>query len=759
MKIFYIFILLTLLITNDLAAKDDKNLVCGSVTNIFAYVYPTETNATISWSFAGTPLGYEVEVTQNPIPSNSPTLTSTLLKDFNGLSPNQLYYFHIRTKCGVGDYSPWISTPFFTQSNDLLCDAKVLTLDGPSHCANSFYATTSTEPAFTCSVPNNTLWYKYTPATSGYVDVNISRNGAVENLFTWVQFYTLNGSCNVNNLTQLGTSCSNNVDLNEVSSAKILSPFLTAGITYYIMIDGFEGDTGGFCIEIDNLPPAPPCVTNISPPNLSVGNYAPFTTLQWNSTPTATSYDIIFGTTNPPTTNIGNIVTTSTPIGTLNYNTTYYWYVNPKNGNASAACASNTTSFTPQTQTNCVPIYGVGCTDEDVIKLFRLKGETTVLNKNTGLTCTSSYSDFTTGTTIIDLAKGKSYWGKMSVGYDGDYVSIWIDKDDDGFFENDERLLNNLLVSTTETYFSIFIPLTFTTGNHRMRVRNVYYFNQPDLPTDPCNTYSWGETEDYTVNIANGGSSYTVSTYTPNGNCHYSTETTVDGFSNNNSNYLPLVDSLNSLVAQIYPQGNNLSLVSYSYYKHNGATRQDQFGRYYLNRNITIKSSYNPSTPINVRLPYLTSELNALIAQPGSGVTSQFDLVLTENSGICSNMYQNNTCQAIIFPTGYGSLSGDRFLDITNLSYLGSFYIHGGSTPIGSAVALTSISSVKSGNWNDKSTWSGCGNLPTETIDVIINAGHKIILNNTMGIQKCRKLNVMSGAVFDNTGSFFLAKP
>jgi GEVED domain len=420
---------------------------------------------------------------------------------------------------------------------------------------------------------------------------------------------------------------------------------------------------------------------------------------------------------------------------------------------------NSTTSFTNQVATYCTPTNTIGCVEGDAIKLFRLKGETSVLNNNSGVTCTSSFSDFTTSTPIINLAKGKSYWGKMSVGYVSNYVSIWIDNDDDGLFESDERVLNNLLVSTAETYFSIFIPLSFTVGNHRMRLRNVYYFPQPEFPTDPCDSYTWGETEDYTINIANSGSSYTVSTYTPDGSCNYTTQTSVDGFSNNNSNFLPLVDSLNSLIAQIYPTGNNLGLVSYSYYKHNGAMRQDQFGRYYLDRNITIKSTYNPSSTINVRLPYLTTELNTLIAQPGSGVTSQFDLVTTENSGICANMYQNYTCQSVIFPTGFGAISGNRFLDFTNLNYLGTFYIHGGSTAIGSNVATTSISSVKSGNWNDKSTWTGCGNLPTETIDVIINAGHKIILNNTMGIQKCRKLTVLNGAVFDNTANFFLAKP
>lgn len=81
--------------------------------------------------------------------------------------------------------------------------------------------------------------------------------------------------------------------------------------------------------------------------------------------------------------------------------------------------SNSTTSYTTQTVTYCTPTYTIGCIEGDAIKLFRLKGETSVLNQNSGLTCTSSFSDFTTSTPIIDLARGKSYWGKMSVGYVG----------------------------------------------------------------------------------------------------------------------------------------------------------------------------------------------------------------------------------------------------------------------------------------------------------------------------------------------------
>ncbi len=66
--------------------------------------------------------------------------------------------------------------------------------------------------------------------------------------------------------------------------------------------------------------------------------------------------------------------------------------------------------------------------------------------------------------------------------------------------------------------------------------------------------------------------------------------------------------------------------------------------------------------------------------------------------------------------------------------------------------------SVKSGNWNDPTVWS-CGSLPFFSQDIHIKSGHKIILNSSMGIQKCRKLLIEHGAIFENTGNFFSSEP
>lgn len=686
---------------------------CVAPTGLFAIPTGSATTADLAWTApaTGTPTGYEWAVTTSATPPATGTAVTGTTATATSLTYGTLYYMHVRTDCG-GSFSNWATISFVALVNDAPCGAIVLTAGGPEDCGNTTAATSTNDPAFSCSTPNNTVWYKYTPTANGVVDVKLKRNGATGNLNAWVQFYTVTGSCPNLTLTQFGTACDGDIDLTTLDSATYTSPALTAGTTYYILIDGFSGASGAYCIQLLPPPPPPPCVSNVTPANTATGVTAPNTSITWNSTPTATSYDVFFGTTNPPTTNIGTVPApdTTAAITGLLYGTTYYWYIVPKNGgSASVGCSTNVTSFTTQsTPPNCVPQYGTGagenCSGGDLISLFRLKGETTELNINSGTTCSNlGYVDSTDHPVIIDMARGKSYWGQVLCGFNSNVIAIWIDFDDDGLFETNEKLMNNLTIGTTLTNINLFIPLTAALGNHRMRVRDVY---SPVGAIDACALYTYGETEDYTVNITAGGASYIVSTYASTGTCFTGAGSiTIDATSNNNGNYVPLVDSSNALVAQLYPQGNNLGRVNVSYYKHNGAVRQDAGGRYYLDRNLTITVATQPTTPYNLRFPYQNSELNALIAQPGSGVTSQFDLVMTKNGDACLNAIgTGGTGGVVFFPTGFGSLAGDRFVDVTNITGgFSSFYLHGGSTPI--PVNLVDFKVQRAGKVNNVS-WS-----------------------------------------------------
>lgn len=103
------------------------------------------------------------------------------------------------------------------------------------------------------------------------------------------------------------------------------------------------------------------CVTNIAPANAATVTTSGVT-LSWNSSVGATSYDLYLGTTNPPTTFIGNIVGTSKSLALVN--NTYYWYVHPKPSCLPATnCDVNTTQFTVNNSSGVVNDICAGALD------------------------------------------------------------------------------------------------------------------------------------------------------------------------------------------------------------------------------------------------------------------------------------------------------------------------------------------------------------------------------------------------------------
>jgi hypothetical protein len=161
----------------------------------------------------------------------------------------------VRTNCG-GTFSEWTSVAFVTVINDEACKAIPLTLGGSAVCGNTALATTAiSDPPSNCSTPSNTVWYKYIPATSGTVVMRMTTPSAPSDpLHGWINWYTGSGSCtnvlfvNSGFCSEFGNNGNNDAD-------ELISPFLNAGTTYFIMIDGFSGDVGEFCISI--LPCAP----------------------------------------------------------------------------------------------------------------------------------------------------------------------------------------------------------------------------------------------------------------------------------------------------------------------------------------------------------------------------------------------------------------------------------------------------------------------------------------------------------------------
>lgn len=113
------------------------------------------------------------------------------------------------------------------------------------------------------------------------------------------------------------------------------------------------------------------------------------------------------------------------------------------------------------------------------------------------------YSDFTE--LVANIEQELTYDLTIETAVVNQYVTVWIDYNDNLLFEASERLINNYHIETGQGIGSfnvtlpLAIPVNATLGEHIMRVRMSY--GEP-VPDDSCIATEFGETEDYTVAIS-----------------------------------------------------------------------------------------------------------------------------------------------------------------------------------------------------------------------------------------------------------------
>ena len=150
----------------------------------------------------------------------------------------------------------------------------------------------------------------------------------------------------------------------------------------------------------------------------------------------------------------------------------------------------------------CIPNYGFGPGANDYI-------DGVVLGDISNFTgAGAEYNDYTGLSTTIAPGSTHTLTIHNTPAYT-EYYATWIDWNQDEVFTDDERLnAENLIIVPGGTGNITFTaPFTALPGSTRMRVMCVYF---PAGLIDACGAggiYSYGEAEDYTINVPSGASS------------------------------------------------------------------------------------------------------------------------------------------------------------------------------------------------------------------------------------------------------------
>ncbi|MEO8515399.1 MAG: GEVED domain-containing protein [Flavobacterium sp.] len=240
---------------------------------------------------------------------------------------------------------------------------------------------------------------------------------------------------------------------------------------------------------VDTIPPSAPTSLAAS------GTTSSSTNLSWTASTDnvgVTGYEVYQGGVFK-----ANVATTSYTVTGLTAATAYSFYVIAKDAAGNPSAASNTVNVTTLTTTiTYCASQGTTVTDE-------LIGRVQIGTINNASTGGTGYTDFTAIST--NLTKGASATITVTPTWTGstypEGYAVFIDYNQDGDFTDAGELVWSKAASTITPATGTFtVSASATTGPTRMRVSMKYN----GIPT-ACEVFSYGQVEDYTVNLQGGG--------------------------------------------------------------------------------------------------------------------------------------------------------------------------------------------------------------------------------------------------------------
>ena len=216
------------------------------------------------------------------------------------------------------------------------------------------------------------------------------------------------------------------------------------------------------------------------------------TVLSWGSVPGAINYILQWKPTSATTwTTVSDLISTSYTLTGLNACTSYQFQVKDSCAYGKSAF-SNSFSFTT---TGCTITY---CTSKGSSTSYEYINKVVLGTISNTSGNNNGYRDFTSFST--NIAGGGSNVITLSPGFSGssyrEYWNVWIDYNHNGSFADaGEKVATGN--STGSLSLSFIVPAGALNGVARMRIQMQYN----SAPTSSCSSFTYGEVEDYTVNV------------------------------------------------------------------------------------------------------------------------------------------------------------------------------------------------------------------------------------------------------------------
>lgn len=333
--------------------------------------------------------------------------------------------------------------------------------------------------------------------------------------------------------------------------------------TYTVTITHKGSLTGGsqnYSLIVTGLTGTAEVCSATTPTGLAVDGYGSSTaTISWDAV-TAASYDFQYRESGTSTWTTSSVSETSTALSGLTPETTYEVQVRSKCADGSTSSYTSSVNFT----TTEVQLDYCTSTSSNVNDEFISRVQIGTINNSSGA---QFYSDFTNIST--NLTQGQSYTVTVTPTWTGttyaEGYSVWIDYNNDGdFSDSGEQVFSQAAIQTSPVSGSFTIPSGTHSGNTRMRVAMSYNA----VPT-ACQSFTYGEVEDYTVNLIAGTPDTTAPVIALNGDSTINLEvgdtytelgaTATDNIDGSLTSSILITGTVNTNVAGTYTKYYNVS--------------------------------------------------------------------------------------------------------------------------------------------------------------------------------------------------------